>query len=287
MYPSPLAGHLEHRGRDASRTAAVVVLIAVLALAGAGVFATSSSGRSFFPKQWDPGVAPIAAEVATLRGLGFEHPVVVRYLAPKDFEKQMGDDEKLSADDRVEIDREQTVFRALGFIGGKVDLLKESQTQSTSDTLAYYDPSTQEIFVRGTTLDVEHRVTVAHELTHVLQDQHFDLRKLQRAAADSRSTFGSGLKGLIEGDAVRIEQEYLKQLSPAEQAAYDREYAAEGDRVGKETSSVPNILDVLEGAPVPVRPADRPGPGGIGWESCRRRRADRRAAVFGGVHQDR
>ena len=39
--------------------------------------------------------------------------------------------------------------------------------------------------MRGTTLDVEHRVTIAHELTHVLQDQHFDLPKLQKQAADS------------------------------------------------------------------------------------------------------
>jgi hypothetical protein len=254
MYPSPVAGHAAHRGPVAGRSAGIVVVIAVLALAGAGIFATSSSARSFFPKQWDPSVAPIAAEVATLRGLAFEHPVVIRYLAPKDFEKQISDDGQPSADDRAEIQREEAVFRSLGFIGGKVDLLKEAQTQSTSDTLAYYDPPTQEIFVRGTTLDVAHRVTVAHELTHVLQDQHFDLQKLQHAAADSESSSGSGLKGLIEGDAVRIEQAYLKQLSPADQAAYDRENAAEGDRIGKETTSVPKILDVLEGAPYEFGP---------------------------------
>jgi hypothetical protein len=254
MYASPQVGQVAHRGRVAGRSAAIIVLIAVLALAGAGVFASTSSARSFFPKQWDPSVAPIAAEVARLRGLDFEHPVAIRYLAPKDFEKQIGDDAQPAADDRVEIQREEAVFRSLGFIGGKVDLLKEAQTQTTSDTLAYYQPSSQEIFVRGTTLDVEHRVTVAHELTHVLQDQHFDLQKLQQRADDSKATDGSGLKGLIEGDAVRIQQDYLKQLSSADRAEYQREDSAEGDRVGDETSSVPDILQVLDGAPYEFGP---------------------------------
>src|SRR2546430_4207437 len=82
---------------------------------------------------------------------------------------------------------DESVFRALGFIGGKVDLLRAYETHQTSGTLAYYDPDRQEIIVRGTALDVAHRVTVAHELTHVLQDQHFDLRALQKRATASET----------------------------------------------------------------------------------------------------
>jgi hypothetical protein len=254
MHPSAFPGSVAVRGRDTGRSVGIVVLVVVLAIAGAGVFATTSSARAFFPKTWDATVAPIAAEVASLRGLEFEHPVAIRYLAPQDFEKQIGSAGQPDASARAEIQREEAVFRALGFVGGKVDLLKETRAQSTSDTLAYYDPPSQEIFVRGTTLDVAHRVTVAHELTHVLQDQHFDLQKLQQRAADSKVTDGSGLKGLIEGDAVRIEQEYLKQLSAADHKEYDRESAAETTRVGNETSSVPDILQVLTGAPYEFGP---------------------------------
>ncbi|MDQ1383037.1 MAG: hypothetical protein QOG65_416 [Actinomycetota bacterium] len=254
MYPNAFPGSVAVRGRDTGRSAGIVVFVVLLAIAGAGVFTTTSSARSFFPKSWDPSIAPIAAEVASLRGLEFEHPVAIRYLAPKDFEKQIGSQEPPNASARAEIQREESVFRALGFIGGKVDLLKEAQTQSTSDTLAYYDPPSQEIIVRGPKLDDAHRVTVAHELTHVLQDQHFDLQKLQERAADSKVTDGSGLKGLIEGDAVRIEQEYLKQLSAADHKEYDRENAAETTRVGSETSSVPDILRVLTSAPYEFGP---------------------------------
>ncbi|MDQ1477356.1 MAG: hypothetical protein QOE62_2585 [Actinomycetota bacterium] len=252
MYPNALTGSVAVRGRDTGRSVGIVVFVVVLAIAG--VFATASSARSFFPKSWDPSVAPIAAKVASLRGLEFVHPVAIRYLAPTDFEKQIGSAGQPTASARAEIQREEAVFRALGFIGGKVDLLKEALTQSTSDTLAYYDPPSQQIFVRGTTLDVAHRVTVAHELTHVLQDQHFDLQKLQQRADDSKVTDGSGLKGLIEGDAVRIEREYLKELSVADHKEFDRENAAESTRIGNETSSVSEILQVLTGAPYEFGP---------------------------------
>src|SRR2546430_17098632 len=44
---------------------------------------------------------------------------------------------------------DESVFRALGFIGGKVDLLRAYETPQTSGTLAYYDPDRQEIIVRS------------------------------------------------------------------------------------------------------------------------------------------
>ena len=58
-----------------------------------------------------------------------------------------------------------------------------------SDTLAFYDPRTQDVYVRGTdTTAPATRVTLAHELTHALQDQHFDLRALQRRPRRSTAT---------------------------------------------------------------------------------------------------
>ena len=46
---------------------------------------------------------------------------------------------------------------------------------------------------------------LAHELTHVLQDQHFDLNKLRTDAAAGADL---AVLSLIEGDAVSIENEY-------------------------------------------------------------------------------
>jgi hypothetical protein len=238
---------------DSMRVVGAALLALVLLLSSAIVYRGFAAGRSWFPNRWDPRILPIATEVAALRGLGFRHPVQVLYLEPKAFEKQLGADD-VDAATRADAKRAEAVFRALGFIGGKTDLLKEAQTSQDSGTLAFYSSVTQIVYVRGTTLDVAHRVTIAHELTHVLQDQNFGLLKLQKAAERSNTGDLSSYKGLVEGDAARIEEDYLRQLSPAERREYDREDRAERARVGRETSSVPRILGLLFGAPYEFGP---------------------------------
>jgi hypothetical protein len=258
MYGDALrapAPALRRSDRDPAQSVAIIVLAALLALAAGTGFLTASAGRSWFPSRWDPRVAPIADEVAQLRGLDFLHPVPIEYLSPAEFEKRLGTDAKVSASERADLTREEAVLRSLGLIGGKVDLLKALDTSESSSTLAYYDPTRQDIIVRGTILDAEHRVTIAHELTHVLQDQHFDLRKLQKAADDSDTTDSNAFKALVEGDAVRIQDAYLAQLPAADQKEYQRENDAEGTRVGKETASVPDIVSLELGAPYEFGPS--------------------------------
>lgn len=238
-----------------SRSIAIAVFAALLSAAAGSTFVALNSTESFFPKKWDPQVAPIAAEVAKLRGLDFEHPVAIHYLADKDFEKQLSATDDSGSDVQAEDDRDNAVFRSLGLVGGKDDLQKAEQTDESSGVLAYYDPAQKDIIVRGTTLDVEHRVTIAHELTHVLQDQHFDLAKLQKQADVSNTGDSSALRALVEGDAVRVQQDYLKQLSTTDQNEYDREDAAEGARVGNETAAVPDLVDLLFSAPYEFGPS--------------------------------
>ena len=228
----------------------------VVVVVGAGLVAATGSTSPWFPKQWDPRVAPIAAEVARLRGLDFEHPVSVRFLSPAEFEKEVSSDPRsLSHDARAEIDRQAADFRALGLINGNVDLAKALNTTSQSGTLAFYSYIHKNIVVRGTTLDAEHRVTLAHELTHVLQDQHFDLTKLYNRADKSTTGDTGAFLALVEGDAVRVEDLYKQSLSTAEQHEYDREYAAEGERVKKEAVGVPDVIQFLFGAPYEFGPA--------------------------------
>ena len=64
--------------RDAFRPVAIALFAALLAVCAGSVFVASGSAKSWFPSRWDPRIAPIAAEVARLRGLDFEHPVPVR-----------------------------------------------------------------------------------------------------------------------------------------------------------------------------------------------------------------
>ena len=74
--------------------------------------------------------------------------------------------------DRKKIEQSSAILRASGLLAGRVDLLGASEANQKAETVGLYDFRTKRIYVRGTgPLDVYARVTLAHELTHVLQDQ--------------------------------------------------------------------------------------------------------------------
>jgi hypothetical protein len=229
--------------------AAFVGLIAVAALAvGAVVFFTRDSNH--YPKQWDAQTAPIAARVAQLRGLAFEHPVKLEYLAPADFEKEVTSSPDELKDQKEEIEQATAVFRAAGLIGGDVDLGQAVNDTQAANVIALYDPEAKKILVRGNgSFTIETRVTLAHELTHVLQDQHFDLQKLDKAAAESKTGSSDALTGLIEGDAERIEKKYLAEQSAADRAEYEKLSNATSDTAGEQLKDIPAVLQTYFGAP--------------------------------------
>ena len=81
---------------------------------GSAVLVSRRAG-SKYPSKWDARIAPIATEVAALRGLTFEHPVAVHFLAPADFEKTLAIDQSALDDDaRQQIDQAAAEMRAVG-----------------------------------------------------------------------------------------------------------------------------------------------------------------------------
>ena len=251
MTPPDPCGVLRARAR-----AAIVVIVLVFTVA-AGVGAPAASAErtasttTTTPKKWDARLKPIADKVAELRKLDFEHPVVAEFLDDARFEKQVTiDKEKLSKQDKADAERAQAQLRAVGLIGADVDLVDAVGSLQSSGVLAYYEPKTKKITVKGTNLDdVSTRVTVAHELTHALQDQHFDLRKIERAAEKKHGS--TALRTIAEGDAVRIEQAYAHTLSDADQQAYESKSAATGNQAQDEIAAkgVPDVLSVVFQAP--------------------------------------
>jgi hypothetical protein len=255
--------------RGLGLTVSLVVLL-VAAGTSAGVSATSAGAKTTStttttapkptlaptPKQWDPRIAPIAHEVEKLRKLEFEHPVAVEFLSEAAFEKKVSVDKgKLSASDKRNAERSQSQLRAVGLIGPDVDLLDATSSLQQSGVLAYYEDATKSITVKGKNVDdIATRVTLAHELTHALQDQHFDLTKVQRAAEKTHS--GKVVRTVIEGDAVRIQNDYVGSLSKADQAAYASESAQQGSdaRTEQNDAGVPESLSVLFEAPYDLGP---------------------------------
>src|SRR5215207_1725824 len=254
MAPPPA---LRRLGRSVLvRLVLQLVMVGVARVRGgvAGAKATSTTAPT--PKEWDRRIEPIAHEVEKLRKLDFEQPVAVEFLSEAAFEQKVSVDKgKLSAADKRSAERSQSQLRAVGLIGPDVDLLDATSDLQKSGVLAYYSNDTKSITVKGKGIeDVATRVTLAHELTHALQDQHFDLTALRRKAAKTHS--GTVLRTITEGDAVRIQNDYVETLSKGDQSKYADDSAQRGTDARTEASDagVPESLSVLFEAPYDLGP---------------------------------
>jgi hypothetical protein len=223
-----------------------VGFVAVLGLAAAAAVVVRSGGGDH-PDEWDERVAPVAEFVERERGLSFDHPVTVEFLTEEEYSSASRTDEgALTDEDRRMIDEWGAVFAALGLLPEGTDLLDTTNEMADSGTLAFYDPATERVTVRGTEMSTGLAVTLVHELVHVAQDQAFDL---ERPPPGTTSGAFEAYDALIEGDASRIELAYIATLSSAEQTAYWDEYDAEYDESQEQLSDVPGALQALFAAP--------------------------------------
>jgi hypothetical protein len=238
----------------------VTAVVAALVLVGpvpAAVRPAGAAQEAPAPDHWDKRIGPIAAKVERLRDLDFEHPVAVRFLSEADFEKQQRSKRSdLSKDEEKELQRSQSQLRALGLIGQDVDLFEAGNDIRSSDVLAYYDPATKRVTVKGTgPLDPTAKVTIAHELTHALQDQHFDLQKINRDGEKRHAQ--TAVRALVEGDARRVEDLYRNQLSDQDKALADAGADAQSAQATTDATAaaVPSALTALFQAPYAFGPS--------------------------------
>jgi hypothetical protein len=250
--PVPLPAPPPRRRTSSYRSAVAVPLVIVLAVAaGIGVVRWRSDQRSW-PARWDARVQPIVDFVERTRGLTFEHPVAVKFVPEADFRKLITDDTPPTASERRDAAREVAMLRAMGLAQGDVDLQKAENDLQGGTVEAFYSDTDKKVYVRGAqneTLDVSARVTLAHELTHALQDQHFDLAAVRRYG-DQHKT--DAVTALVEGDAVTVQDAYEATLSAADQKAYDRQQQDFGNDAN--IASVPDALVINEEWPYDFGP---------------------------------
>ncbi len=239
-----------------ARTVAFVVAMVVASAVGF-VYVRKHTGGLSYPRTWDPRVTAIAEFVGHERGRPFKHPVSVDFLTSEQYRGAVlsGDDMETVGDGtgtsgRMTDDDFVARFRAVGLVSGRVDLHAVTDTLADAGTLAFYSPRDHRVRVRGSEMTPGLRVTLAHELTHALQDQYFDL-SAKRLAAES------SLRPIIEGDATRIQRAYEAQvLTDAERA--EKASADEAERAtftGQlAASNVPSVLSTAFELPYALGP---------------------------------
>lgn len=200
---------------------AIAPLLVVLVIGGivAVVLRANPSSTSGHPDEWDSRVESIAAFVSDTRELEWTHPVYVDFLPEAEFvalfdEPQQSRSTLAGLDDlaRLQAEKESAVYNAKGLAVSYNPADAEATVQAVT-TLGFYSPGTDRIYVRGNDLTPAVRVVLAHELTHALQGQHFDLNAERPNDLEFRA--------IVEADALRVENVYRDTLSTAEQEQAD------------------------------------------------------------------
>jgi hypothetical protein len=120
-------------------------------------------------------MARVSAAVAALRGLPFTVEVTSSPQSRDEFRQVVRDD--LARE--IGPQKNAALSKALshtGFLPGPIDFAATLEEAETTQVAAYYDPRTGRFHTVVAAADGDDRdAVVAHELTHALQHQHFDL----------------------------------------------------------------------------------------------------------------
>lgn len=153
----------------------------------------------------------ISKEVERLRGWEFEGPVktdiVQRDQISRKLIEEMAEEypeERLRAD--------EAFLKTIGALPRRVDAKAELLDVMTAQIGGYYDPKDKTFYIVA---DVARRygplplaVVIAHELTHALDDQRLDLKKLiDSAEMDEDRSFAAA--AVVEGSATVLMNRYL------------------------------------------------------------------------------
>ena len=103
-------------------------------------------------------------------------------------------------------------------IGPDLDLLDLYTNLYSEQVAGYYDGELEELVVpAGTELNALQKVTLVHELTHALTDQHFGFDdRIETLDEEDRFDELSAFQAVIEGDASFTELLYVTELSTEE-----------------------------------------------------------------------
>jgi hypothetical protein len=181
--------------------------VVVLLLALVGAAAVLEDRRAGALADEVAAVLPeLQAFVEQERGLPFREEVDVEVLDDDAFLDALYAEDPSAPEPRADRDAERHE-RALGLLDEDVDLDEAVGESLDEGVVGFYDAVTGRLAVRGTEVDAFTKLVLVHELTHALQDQHFDIvRRDLEQTDDERSLV---FQALVEGDATRVETAWL------------------------------------------------------------------------------
>lgn len=157
-------------------------------------------------------VSEILPQVMEIRGLKTTGEIDASVITSDELRRYL-EEEAAEEADAGEIDKAQKMLRLLGLIEADDDLMVELLKILSSDIAGYYDQETRELrIVDDNGLGAIDEITLAHEVTHALQDQNYSLNTFLPADGSGNDDLDLARKALVEGDASLVELQYFQNI---------------------------------------------------------------------------
>ena len=173
----------------------------------------------------------ILAQTAIVRGLQPKASVPFAFADPAKLRQDLLG--SYTSDKAVrEFETSRKLLVILGLLNPDADLRGMLIDLYAENVVGYYNHEDKKMYVvsGATSFGPEQKVTLSHEFTHALQDQYFDLGKVEDLPGDN-GDYSAAVQALIEGDATLT------------MVLYARQYLNPDELFLVQTSSEPSSLD--------------------------------------------
>ncbi|MGH9594478.1 MAG: hypothetical protein ACRD5L_15410 [Bryobacteraceae bacterium] len=158
----------------------------------------------------------IEQQTSELRGLPFKNPVTYKMIERTELRRVLVEKvkEQYTAQEMLDYSRSMS---AMGLVPEGTDLLNVIISLYNEQVAAFYVPDERALYtfkdlVFSSNLD---KMLLSHELTHALQDQHFDLQKFP-LKIKTNDDLALATSALVEGDAtVLMTRWYFENVDPS------------------------------------------------------------------------
>jgi hypothetical protein len=156
-----------------------------------------------------PAIAEVENQVEAVRGLAFERPVNIEPITTGEMDRRLRDYFDAYYPKRFYA-RRSDAWATIGAIPRNVEILRALDNYQQGQVLGYYNSQNEELVYTGdANLDrIEHFV-LAHELTHAIDDQHYDLDRLDDMVVRCDDEVFQAALGVVEGSANHFATQVL------------------------------------------------------------------------------
>jgi hypothetical protein len=193
-----------------------------------------------------PVIQQVMKQVAQIRGFGYDHPVVAEPVSQAEIGRDI-----VEFDDQAypkgQYARRSIAWDTIGVIPDGTDLRAAYENYGSSQVIGYYDTVTGTLkFTGSASPSPLERITLAHELTHAIDDQRFGLERLDKLGAECLDEDSAAATALVEGNATFFMLRWAQTfLTAAEQVQVGIE-AAQQDT---STDGIPEFVTDLQAFP--------------------------------------